>query len=298
MNIEKALKDNRIMKAITGMTKEEFNNLKIVFEKELIIEQKSKKENRKREIGGGRKHTLARVEAKLFFILIYVKCYMTFDLLGIQFNVDRAQTNRWVHRYLPILEKALGRAIVLPARKIRSMEEFIRLYPEIQDIFIDGIERAIERPKNKKLQKKYYSGKKKRHMKKNIIISDEKRRILFIGKTKGGRIHDKKLLEKENIIGHIPTGVTIWQDLGFKGIEKLYPDKQIMIPHKRSKNKELTEEQKEENRIIRVVVEHGISGIKRMKSISDKYRNKKPKTEDRLMIIAAGLWNYHLMMSA
>ena len=71
----------------------------------------------------------------------------------------------------------------MPARQIKSAEEFIRLFPEIKEVFIDGTERPVERSKNKEKQKKDYSGKKKRHTRKNITVSDEKRRILVLTET-------------------------------------------------------------------------------------------------------------------
>ena len=48
---------------------------------------------------------------------------------------------------MPILEKVLGKEVVLPARQIKSAEEFIRLFPEIKEVFIDGTERPVERSK-------------------------------------------------------------------------------------------------------------------------------------------------------
>ena len=141
-------------------------------------------------------------KSKLFFILFYIKVYPTCDLGGFIFNVDKSQVNRWVNRFMTILEKALGRSIVMPERRISSMEEFLKKFPEVKDIFIDATERRVQRPKNKKLTKKRYSGKKKCHTRKNIIISNEKGEILFTSATKDGRIHDLKQLRKTGIAKH------------------------------------------------------------------------------------------------
>jgi len=97
---------------------------------------------------------------------------------------------------MPILEKALGKELVLPARQIKSAEEFIRLFPEIKEVFIDGTERPVERSKNKEKQKQDYSGKKKRHTRKNIIVSDEKKRVLILTKTDPGSKHDYQSLKR------------------------------------------------------------------------------------------------------
>ncbi|WP_375340289.1 transposase family protein [Okeania sp.] len=44
---------------------------------------------RQRSVGGGRKAPLPTVEDKLFYILFYLKCYPTFDLASILFDMDR-----------------------------------------------------------------------------------------------------------------------------------------------------------------------------------------------------------------
>ncbi|WP_303864395.1 transposase family protein, partial [Cylindrospermopsis raciborskii] len=49
--------------------------------------------------GGGRKPTLRTIEEKQFYILLYCKCYPTFDLLlSVLFNFDRSCAHDWVHR--------------------------------------------------------------------------------------------------------------------------------------------------------------------------------------------------------
>ncbi|WP_440866492.1 hypothetical protein [Symbiopectobacterium purcellii] len=49
---------------------------------------------------------------------------------------------------MPVLEMTLGRECVLPARQIRSAEEFFRAFPGVKDVFIDGTERPVQKPKN------------------------------------------------------------------------------------------------------------------------------------------------------
>ncbi len=43
-------------------------------------------------------------------------------------------------------------------------------------------------------------------------MTDETRQIGFIPMSKNGRRHDKRLLDKVDIIRHIPPEVTIWAD--------------------------------------------------------------------------------------
>ena len=139
-------------------------------------------------------------KSKLLFILMYVKFYPTYDLAGALFGVVASRPHEWVNEYLPILEEALGRHCVLPARKITSAEEFKRLYPGVQEVILDGAERPIQRPKNNKNQKKAYSGKKKRHTRKNIYLVNKEKKILYLSPTKAGKIHDFKQFKKTAVI--------------------------------------------------------------------------------------------------
>lgn len=298
LNLTKILRDNRLCKAVTGCSIEEFNILLITFEAELYI-QKKEKPNRKREVGAGCKGKLPTSAHKLAFILIYLKVYPTFDLFGLLTDRARSKCCESVQKFLPVLEKVLGKTCALPKRKISSMKEFVESFGnDLKDLFIDGSERIIQRPKNAKQQRKLYSGKKKKHTKKNIICADEKRRILIMGPTKSGRRHDKRLLDKMGLLHSIPKDCAIWGDTGFKGISEQHRNTQI--PHKKKKGKPLTIEQKEENKIIssfRVVVEHAIGGYKRFDAASGIYRNKKTKLDDKFHLLAAGLWNFHLNQS-
>jgi hypothetical protein len=294
LNIKKAMRNNRILKSLTGLSRSKFEALVPYFNK-IIQEEEDKKikndKNRQRASGAGTKHTLNDLEAKLFFILFYLKVYPTFDLMGFIYDVDRSQTNRWVYTFLPILEKALCRKQILPKRKVSDMSELFSLFPEMQDVFIDGTERRTQRPSKDKKQKSYYSGKKKAHTVKNIVINDENKNILFISPTVGGSMHDKKLYDKSEL-DKLAKEITQWGDTGFKGIDKYGID--VMIPHKKVKGKDLTVEQKEENQIIssiRVVNEQAIGGIKRLRCVNDIYRNKKANIADKFILVSAGIWN-------
>jgi len=296
INISKALKNNRILKSLTGLDVEKFKELVPYFETILKEENGKRIKNdktRQRKAGGGSKPTLNSSEEKLFYILFYVKVYPTFDLAGFIFDVNRSQTNRWMHKLLPILEKTLDRKLVLPKRKIENVGEFLKSFPEVKDLFIDGTERRVQRSSDNKKQRLDYSGKKKAHTRKNLIVNDENRRIILVTPTIKGSMHDKKIYDKYSLGDSIPNDVTQWVDTGFQGIDKEY-DIDVQIPKKNSKKRKLTFEEKENNKIIsgiRVINEHAIGGIKRMKSISDIYRNKKANTDDKLMIVSAGIWN-------
>ena len=114
-------------------------------------------------------------------------------------------------------------------------------------------------------------------------------------KVKAGKIHDKKQLDEENWVSNIPDTVKIEGDLAYQGLQNEFIN--VHIPHKKPKGKELTEAQKQENREFssqRVKCEHAHAGMKRYNSVTAVYRNRAPDFDDRLMLNAAGLWNFYL----
>jgi len=153
MNLATALKNDRLCKSLTGLSVEEFTRLVPDFKWNYKESRIAAKANRTRKYGGGRTGNLVTIEHKLFFILLYLKMYPTFDVLGWITGFEKTRANRWVGILLPILEQTLERKMVLPERKITTVEELVRKFPGIKDILIDGTERRVQRPKNKKKQK-------------------------------------------------------------------------------------------------------------------------------------------------
>ena len=295
LNLERILKQDRLMRAMTGLNLKAFEELLPSFSQAYEQSLVKPLEERQRALGGGRKATLGTMAEKLFYILLYCKCYPTFDLLSVLFNFDRSCAWDWVHRLLPILETSLGYKQVLPVRKLRSMEEFVERFPEVKEVIFDGTERPVQRPKDSERQKDHYSGKKKRHTRKHITGSTRKKRVIILTKARAGKIHDKRQLDEEDLVGHIPDEIAVEGDLGFQGLQNEFDN--IHLPHKKPSGKELSEQQKQENRELsaqRVACEHAHAGIKRYNAVSAIYRNRVPDFDDRLMLVAAGLWNFYL----
>ncbi len=298
LKLERVKKDKRLLRALTGLNLKAFEDLKPAFAEALLdapIPRRSK-EARQREAGAGRKPRLATVEDKLLYVLFYFKCYPTFDLAGLLFDLNRSQANRWLHRLQPVLEAALGKKMALPKRKIRSMEEFLKCFPELKRVILDGTERPIQRSVDKEKQKEDYSGKKKRHTRNHVGAVAPDKRILILTEAYPGKRHDKGILNDEEWVQYIPDEVKIQADLGFEGLQNEYVN--VEIPHKKPKGGKLTDEQKEENRALaseRVVCEHSFAGVKRYRIAADVYRNRTEGFDDASMLTAAGLWNFYLM---
>lgn len=295
LNINRALKNDRLLRALTGLNRKAFDQLSEVFEVVYQESIESDTKPRKRARGGGRKARLRSTEFKLFFILFYFKCYPTFDVLSWLFDLERGRANRWVHRLQGILEKALGKKMMLPERQLKSIEQFQERFPDVKEVILDGTERPVQRPQDSEKQKAYYSGKKKRHTSKHITGSTRKKWVILLSKARGGKIHDKRQLEEADLVRNIPDVVRIEGDLGFQGLQNEFVN--IHLPHKKPRGKELSEQQKQENQEFssqRVVCEHAHAGIKRYNAVSSIYRNRLPDFDDHLMLTAAGLWNFYL----
>lgn len=298
LNLHRALKHERLLRALTGLNRKAFEELKVDFTQVLAAAEVPRRspQPRQRATGAGRKPRLATVEAKLFFILFYFKVYPTFDLAGVLFDLDRSQANRWMHRLQPIMEQTLGKKLALPKRQLTSLEEFVEAFPTVERVMLDGTERPIQRAKDYEQQKTDYSGKKKRHTRSHLGAVAPDRRILVWSPAYPGKAHDKGILNTEGWAAWIPDEVKIQGDSGFQGLQKEYVN--VEIPHKKPKGGELTTEQKAANRALaqeRVVVEHAFGGLKRYGIAAQVYRNRKENFDDRSMLTAAGLWNFYLM---
>ncbi|MCY6494616.1 transposase [Leptolyngbya sp. GGD] len=273
LNLERALNQDRLVRALTELNRNAFDALLPSFEQAYEASRIAAKPVRKRARGGGRKARLQSIEAKLFYILFYFKCYPTFDLAGILFDLDRSQTHEWMHELQPVLEAALGQEMVLPARKLRSIEAFLEMFPGVERVMIDGTERPIQRPQNSEAQTQNYSGKKRRHTRKHLAAVDQSKRVLVLSHAREGKLHDKRFETEEEIAFHIPDEIPIEVDLGFQGLQSEYTN--IRIPHKKPRGGELSKKQKQENRSLsqsRVVCENAFAGIKRYGAVSAIYR--------------------------
>jgi hypothetical protein len=288
MKYEEARKKPRVFQQLTGMTIEEFDKLKAAFQKTLEDDEQRRG---KASSPAGRKAVLLTYEDKLFFILFYLRHYPTQEVLGFLFGISQGQANQWIHRLTPLVKEALGDEKDVPGRTADDIEGSMQACPKAVFI-IDGTERPIRRPQDSEARRKNYSGKKKRHTKKNIILTEKATgEVLGLGTTQPGSKHDKACVDEENYT--FPKGCTVFQDTGFQGYAP--EGASIQQPTKKPRGKELSPEQKEENRTIstqRVFVEHSIAGIKIFQITSTIFRNIKAGFDDLVMETVCGLFNF------
>jgi hypothetical protein len=215
-------RDERKFVALTGITPSEFQRLLPAFPRAYARAFPSTKTQagkpRQRRPGAGRKAVLLRPEDKLLFILGYQKAYPLQELLGSLFDLSQPRVNRWVHRLLPILVRALDRLGFLPERNPSHFSRHERRQDEGPELIIDGTGRRRQRPKNPGKQGLHYSGKKKAHSDKDVVIVNARgKRVSYLSGTYAGKTHDKKVAEAEAIC--YPRRSTLYKDSGFQGYE-------------------------------------------------------------------------------
>jgi hypothetical protein len=297
LNVQKLRARPRAFRQLTGLTAAAFDALLPAFERayqdDLQQRDRSRPTPRRRRRGGGSKATLLTSVDKLVFLLFYFRQYPTQETAGVLFGFSQGQACQWIHRLSPIVNRALGRELQLPARRPIELAEVLAACPGLE-FLIDGTERPIRRPRDSRRRRVDYSGKKKRHTNKNIVIADKPTgKVVGLGRTQAGSRHDKACVDDEGYA--FPAGSTLYKDTGFQGYEP--EGVTTHQPRKKPRGKELTPEQKRANRLIsreRVKVEHSIGGVKVFRIVQDTFRNIKEGFVDLAMETACGLFNLRL----
>ena len=238
---------------------------------------------RKREPGGGRKHSLELTD-RLLMLLIYYRTYTTHAFLGFLFDIDDSSVGRNINP----LASMLAGLFRIPERRVEISED------EIRELFYDATERPTRRPKRG--QRAFYSGKKKRHTIKTQIVVARKRkspgpdpgprrlRIVAVSGSVPGSTHDKRLYDESPVVA--PPDVKRTGDTAYLGTG-------MKTPTRKPRGQKLSDEQKAVNRklsIRRVAAEHGIGKMKIWRISSERYRN--PMNKHTLMMKdVAGLHN-------
>jgi Helix-turn-helix of DDE superfamily endonuclease len=160
------IRDERQMKALTGLSQAQFNHLLPVFSdiyqatQQHTYEQGIASGTRRRKPGGGCKGKLPTMADKLLFVLYYYKTYPTFDVLGTQFEVARSKAHANLHKLSPILYDTLVHLELMPYRELATPEDLKAALHGVDRLLIDATERAYHRSTDEAKQRAHYSGKK------------------------------------------------------------------------------------------------------------------------------------------
>ena len=208
--------------AATSLTHEEFARVLPAFAAAYAVRYPPDKtwegKGRQCQRGGGATGVLSQMEDKLFFILVYQKTHPLQTMHGLPFELSPPQTNDWIHRLLPVLQRALAALGMAPERDASRIATSPLALEGAPDGVIDGTERRRQRPTNAAQQKEQYSGKKKTHTDKNLVlINAHTTKVIYLGPTVAGKTHDKKAADAAQI-GY-PTNATLGKDTGVQGYE-------------------------------------------------------------------------------
>ena len=160
------IRDERQMKALTGLSPAQFASLLPVFSDLYRAAQQHtyaeglQSGTRRRRPGGGSKGKRPTIGEKLPFVLYYYKTYPTFDVLGTQCAMARSKANENLHKLSPILYDTLVHLELLPYRELATPEELKAALQGEERLLIDATERAYHRSADDAKRCAHYSGKK------------------------------------------------------------------------------------------------------------------------------------------
>jgi hypothetical protein len=230
--------------------------------------------------GGGRKPKLSLVE-QIILTLVYLRHMTTFQLLGIQFGVSESTANNTFNYWLPKLRELLPCSLLEQVKKNASDYETVKEILTEYELIVDTYEQVRERPGDKEEQEKYFSGKKSNHtFKSQIIVMPDGRDIVDVVAGKPGPKSDITLFREERS--------QFDPQQRFKGDKAYVGEALITTPIKKPRNRELTTEQKEQNKAFsakRIFVEHRIRSLKIFRVVQERFRLNPQKYEQVVLTI-------------
>lgn len=123
-------------------------------------------------------------------------------------------------------------------------------------------------------------------MKAQVVVNKADKEIICVSES-FGKTHDFKIY-KGTIGKHILSKIKIQADSGYRGICTFHQNSET--PKKKPKGRELTAEEKSENKRIsheRIFIEHINAKIKTFKIMKYSYRNRRKRHFLRLNLICA-----------
>lgn len=302
----------RHFRAFTGLRVEEFDALLKELQSAYTAVDHARKArpDRQRAIGAGRQFELALPE-RLLMVLMYLRLYTTELLIGYLFGLDASSVNR--ERNLRMMP-ALGEVLPLPAReemgivgskahpggtgkRIRTLEELLQRFPELEEVLVDATEQPVPEPKDKKARRERYSGKQKKHTLKTQATVTPEGVVLHATLHVPGSLHDHQLLRCSGVLHRLRPGMKARVDRGYEGVEEINREVSIEKPFKAYRNHRVTALGRAYNRMqsrLRIGVEHAFARLKRFRVLGGTYRGR-VANYDALFGVACGLNNFRLL---
>lgn len=269
-------------KRLIGINYEQFLALVALAEKRHKEKQAEIEKNKIRIIakGGGRKSEMSPKEG-ICLCLVYLRQKPIFEILGLLFDISKTKANDAFNYWVDILRE------ILPASQIEEVSADSQKYQELQrmlseyELIVDSTEQATARPVDYQEQKRYYSGKKKMHTLKNqFIILPSGEDIVDVCVGILGKTSDINLFRD--------TRNKFACTQKFLGDKAYMGDDAITTPHKKRKNTEISQLEKQENKQLssrRIAVEHMIGLVKIFRVASDRFRLARHRYSQVIMAV-------------
>ncbi|MEH2173919.1 transposase family protein [Nostoc sp.] len=247
---------------------------------------KAKQESHKVRInaaGAGRPEKLS-TEEQVCLCLFYLRQMPTFQVLGMLFGVSKTEANDTFHDWIPILRDILPASLLEQVSNNESDLLFVQEALTNFRLLVDSLEQPIYRDSDQKEQQKYFSGKKRQHTLKSLMIGiPEGKDIVEVEVGVPGSTADIKLFRQSQ--DQFDKSQPFSGDKGFQGGEN------ITTPHKKKPKRELTQQQKAENKALssnRIFIEHLIRLLKIFRIASQRFRLKL-HTYEQIILTVCGL---------
>lgn len=257
-------------------------------------EQQAKVESQKIRLnakGGGRKPLLSVAE-EFCLCLFYLRHYPTVEVLGLQFGLSKSEANATVRYWLKVLRQLLPASLLEQVESHRSDYAMVQEWLSQWRLIVDTFEQARERPGDNEVQRTYFSGKKQQHTFKSQIVSLPGGKDI-VDATAGakGPTSDISLFRKQQ--SKFAPGQGFDGDKAYVGAEN------VQTPHKKPRGRELTPQQKMENKEFsstrRIFVEHLIRLLRIFRIAKERFRLH-PDTYEQVILTVCGLVRLRLGM--
>lgn len=233
--------------------------------------------------GGGRPEKLL-IQEQICLCLFYLRQMPTFQVLGMLFGVSKTEANDTFHDWIPILRDILPSSLLEQVSNNESDLLFVQEVLTNFRLLVDSLEQLIYRDFDQKEQQKYYSGKKRQHTLKSLMIGMPLGKdIVEVEIGVPGPTADINLFRKSQ--EEFDKSQPFAGDKGFQGGEN------ITTPHKKKPKRELTQQQKDENKALssnRIFIEHLIRLLKIFRVASQRFRLKL-ETYEQIILTVCGL---------
>ena len=293
--------------SLTGMTRPEFDELLARFrqaEADLRARSDTTRKGgkpRQRKAGAGRRYDNPACD-RLLMALMWLRVYPTYEVLGFFFGLHKRNAQLNVFAALEVLDSLSDFPFGRPGpdkKKARSAAEVMAAFPAVR-VIIDAKEQRINKPQGEARQKPYYSGKKKTHTVKTQVAVNTRGQIEAISESVPGSTHDLTLLVGSGVLEGLGEGEGVMTDKGYVGLDKHYPDVPLVIPYKKPRGAELSQEQRAFNREVsrhRIVVEHTMAQLNRFTVLRQVFRGKRRERHSQVTRVVAKVVNRRLAVT-